>query len=57
MIMVPGVAVYRALVHLNNGEISAALGSGVEATIVIIAIGVGLAVSRMLTDRGWAFDR
>lgn len=57
VIMVPGVVVYRALVHLNEGEVAAALGSGVEATFVIMGIGVGLALARMLTDRNWAFER
>ncbi|WP_255303662.1 threonine/serine exporter ThrE family protein [Georgenia sp. 311] len=57
VIMVPGVMVYRSLVHLNEGEVSAALANGVEASFVIMGIGVGLAVSRMLTDRNWAFER
>lgn len=57
VIMVPGVAVYRSLVHFNDGEVARALGSGVEATFVIMGIGVGLALARMLTDRNWAFDR
>lgn len=57
VIMVPGVMVYRSLVHLNEGEVAAALGNGVEATFVIMGIGAGLALARMLTDRNWAFDR
>nr|WP_241237099.1 threonine/serine exporter family protein [Georgenia faecalis] len=57
VIMVPGVSVYRSLVHLNEGEIAEALNSGVEATFVIMALGVGLAMARILTDRNWAFDR
>lgn len=57
VIMVPGVVVYRSLVHLNEGQVATALGNGVEATFVIMGIGVGLALSRMLTDRNWAFER
>ena len=57
VIMVPGVVVYRSLVHLNEGQVATALGNGVEATFVIMGIGVGLALARMLTDRNWAFER
>lgn len=57
VIMVPGVMVYRSLVHFNEGEVAAALGNGVEATFVIMGIGGGLAVARMLTDRNWSFER
>ncbi|HLS74664.1 MAG TPA: threonine/serine exporter family protein [Actinomycetaceae bacterium] len=57
VIMVPGVLVYRSLVHLNEGQVATALGHGVEATFVIMGIGVGLALARMLTDRNWAFER
>lgn len=57
VIMVPGVTVYRSLVQFNDGEVAAAVGSGVEATFVIMGIGVGLALARMLTDRNWAFDK
>ncbi len=57
VIMVPGVMIYRSLVHLNEGEVAQALGNGVEATFVVMGLGVGLAVARMLTDRNWAFDR
>ncbi len=57
VIMVPGVVVYRSLVHLNEGQVATALGNGAEATFVIMGIGVGLALARMLTDRNWAFER
>ncbi|MCM3661269.1 threonine/serine exporter family protein [Georgenia satyanarayanai] len=57
VIMVPGVMIYRSLVHLNEGEVAQALGNGVEATFVVMGLGVGLAVARMLTDKNWAFDR
>lgn len=57
VIMVPGVSAYRAVFHLNNGDTTQALAFGFQAALVVIAIAIGLAVARMLTDRNWAFER
>jgi uncharacterized membrane protein YjjP (DUF1212 family) len=57
VIMVPGAAVYRAVVGLNNGDVDVAVTSGVQAVFVTICIAIGLAVARMLTDREWAYER
>ena len=57
VIMVPGAAVYRAVVGLNNGDVDAAVVAGVQALFVVVSIAIGLAVGRMLTDRAWAFER
>lgn len=57
VIMVPGAAVYRAVVGLNNGDVDAAVTSGVQAVFVVVSIAIGLAVGRVLTDRAWAFER
>ena len=57
VIMVPGAAVYRALVALNNGDYAAAVGAGVQAFFVTICIAIGLAAARVLTDKAWAFER
>ena len=57
VIMVPGAAAYRAVVGLNNGDVEAAVTSGVQAVFVTISIAIGLAAARMLTDRSWAYDR
>lgn len=56
VIMIPGVPFYRAITALNMGQTVNALSSILEITFVILAIGVGLALSRMFTDPGWAFD-
>lgn len=56
VIMVPGVAAYRAVFHLSNGDTTQALAYGVQAGLVVVALAVGLAVARMLTDREWAFE-
>lgn len=57
VIMVPGAAVYRAVLALNNGQMDVAVQSGVQAVFVTICIAIGLAAARVLTDREWAFDR
>jgi uncharacterized membrane protein YjjB (DUF3815 family) len=57
VIMVPGAAVYRAVVGLNNGELDVAVTSGVQAVFVVICITIGLAAARVLTDRAWAYER
>lgn len=57
VIMVPGVTAYRAVYQFNSGATVDALASTVEAGLVIIALSIGLAVARMLTDRNWTFER
>lgn len=57
VIMVPGAAVYRAVVGLNNGDLDVAVTSGVQAVFVVICIAIGLAGARVLTDRAWAYER
>lgn len=57
VIMVPGVTAYRAVFHLVDGDTTQALAYGVQAGLVVVAISIGLAVARMLTDRTWAFER
>ena len=56
VIMVPGVTLYRAFYTMSNGDTAAALAYAVEAGLVVVSIAIGLAVSRMLTDRTWAYD-
>ena len=57
VIMVPGVTVYRAVYEFNAGSTTQALGYVVDAGLVVIALAIGLAVARMLTDRAWTFER
>ncbi len=57
VIMVPGVTAYRAVYEFNTGTTAQALGYAVEAGLVIVALAIGLAVARMLTDREWTFER
>lgn len=57
VIMVPGVTAYRAVFYLSEGNTVAALVSGVQAALVVVALSIGLAVARMLTDPTWGFER
>jgi uncharacterized membrane protein YjjP (DUF1212 family) len=57
VIMVPGVTAYRAVFHLVDGDTTQALAYGFQAGLVVVAISIGLAVARMLTDQTWAFER
>lgn len=57
VIMVPGVTAYRAVYEFNTGATAQALAYAVEAGLVIVALAIGLAVARMLTDREWTFER
>jgi uncharacterized membrane protein YjjP (DUF1212 family) len=57
VIMVPGVSAYRAVFQISNGDTTEALAYGVQAALVVVALAMGLAVARMLSDREWAFER
>ena len=56
VIMVPGVTAYRAVYYLSTGETIRALDYGVQACLVVLALAIGLAVARMLTDRTWGLE-
>ena len=57
VIMIPGVPLYRALTYLNNQQIDEALGALFTVMFTIVAIGMGLALSRMLTDKNWLVEK
>lgn len=57
VVMVPGAMVYRAVNGFNGGDVTSAIENVVNAGLVIVAIVIGLAVARMLTDKGWTFER
>ncbi|XCB29611.1 threonine/serine exporter family protein [Arcanobacterium hippocoleae] len=56
VIMIPGVPFYRGLVAMNEGAINFALQNISEVIFVVLAIGMGLAFSRVLLDDGWRKD-
>ena len=57
VIMIPGVPLYRSLTYLNNGQTMDALAQLFTVLFTIVAIGIGLAISRMLTDRAWLMEK
>jgi uncharacterized membrane protein YjjB (DUF3815 family) len=52
--MIPGAAAFRALVFLNDGQITLALANGAQAAIVVASLAVGLVIARVVTDRNWS---
>ncbi len=57
IIMVPGTALYRAMYYLNAGSINIFLAETTRASLLMVAIGGGLALARFITDPSWAFHR
>ncbi|MDY3048933.1 MAG: threonine/serine exporter family protein [Rothia sp. (in: high G+C Gram-positive bacteria)] len=55
--MVPGVMFYMSMAHFSNGNISEALTSFVQVLLIFAALGMGLALSRLLMDKNWLYDR
>ena len=56
VIMIPGVPLYRSLTYLNNGQTVEALTALSTVLFTIVAIGIGLSVARMLTDKNWLME-
>ena len=62
VIMIPGVPFYRAVSAFNDQTVDSHVAIGTAATnltevfFVVTAIGVGLAMARILTDRMWSHD-
>ena len=57
LIMIPGTVVYHAIYAASQGDANGSITYAIQAVLTIAALPAGLAISRMLTDRGWAFDR
>ena len=56
IVMIPGLPVYDTMTRFTHGDVIAALATGVQAAFIIGAMAMGLALARILTDSGWAFD-
>lgn len=57
VIMVPGTTMYRAVYELNAGAMDRALANTATAMLIVLSIGSGLVIARLLTDRNWALVR
>lgn len=53
VMMVPGAYLFETLVLFSQGEILAALRTGVSASFVLGAMAIGLAVARFLSETTW----
>lgn len=53
VIMIPGVPMYRLTTYLSDGQVQNSVAQLFIVAFTIVAIGVGLALSRMVTDRNW----
>ena len=51
--MIPGATAFRALVFLNDGQITLALANGAQSAIIVASLAVGLVTARVVTDRSW----
>lgn len=54
LIMVPGAAAYRSITGVIGGDTLAAIQNGFTAVFVVIALAIGLTVSRVLTEQEWS---
>lgn len=57
VIMIPGVPMYRLTTYLSEGQAQSAVAQLFIVAFTMVAIGVGLALSRMVTDRNWLMSR
>jgi uncharacterized membrane protein YjjB (DUF3815 family) len=54
--MIPGAAAFRALVFLNDGQVTLALATGTQAAIIAASLAAGLVIARVVTDPNWTLD-
>ncbi|MDY6051656.1 MAG: threonine/serine exporter family protein [Rothia sp. (in: high G+C Gram-positive bacteria)] len=55
--MIPGVMFYMSMAHFSNGNVAEALAIFVQVLLIFAALGMGLALSRLLMDKDWLYDR
>ena len=48
---------YMSMAHFSNGDVNEALASFVQVLLIFAALGMGLALSRLLMDKNWLYDR
>ncbi|KQB83946.1 threonine/serine ThrE exporter family protein [Corynebacterium lowii] len=57
VVMIPGPAMYRAVYALGVGDMAAVVQHSATAAMMVLSIGAGLVLARLLTDRDWALGR
>lgn len=57
VIMVPGLYLYEAMYYMCDFDGAAAMGWGMRAAVIIACLPIGLVLARVLTDKGWRYDR
>jgi len=57
LVMIPGVAAHQALMDINAGDYTSAIGGILLVVLVVLAIMVGLVGAKLVTDPEWAFGR
>jgi uncharacterized membrane protein YjjP (DUF1212 family) len=57
LVMIPGVAAHQALMDINAGDYTSAIGGILMVVLVVLAIMVGLVGAKLITDKEWAFGR
>lgn len=55
VVMIPGPAIYASVYNFALGETALALTRLTDVVLVVLYIGGGLAIARMITDKTWAF--
>ena len=56
VVMIPGPAIYASVYNFALGETALALTKMTDVVLVVLYIGGGLAIARMITDKTWAFE-
>ncbi len=57
LIMIPGARVYKTMVSLNEGISADAIVTGLDATLILLSIAVGLVIAKLITDPAWSFEK
>ncbi|MDK8794286.1 threonine/serine exporter family protein [Corynebacterium sp. MSK041] len=55
VVMIPRPAIYASVYNFALGETALALTRMTDVVLVVLYIGGGLAIARMITDKTWAF--
>ncbi len=57
LVSIPGASALRTLIYFDQADVVQAMQNGVATVLTAVAMVVGLAGARMITDPEWAFTR